>query len=75
MRWFNVHIKRSQVRIQKLRWSSIPEDCFFISANIVDPNKMLHSAVFHQGLHCLSKYLFRDIQYKKVNVPIMTELE
>ena len=31
----------------------------FVLANRADPNKMLHYAAFHLGLHCLPKYLFR----------------
>ena len=29
-----------------------------ILANSVDPDEMPHSVAFHQGLHCLPKYLF-----------------
>ena len=28
----------------------------FVIANSVDPDKMLHYAAFHLGLHCLPKY-------------------
>ena len=38
---------------------------FFIIANSVDPDEMLHYAAFHQGLHCLSKYLLAGFQNKK----------
>ena len=36
-----------------------------ILANSADPDEMQHYAVFHLGLHCLPKYLFRDFQYTK----------
>ena len=29
----------------------------FISAKSVDPDKIMHNATFHLGLHCLPKYL------------------
>ena len=34
-------------------------------ANSVDPDEMQHNAAFHQGLHCLPKYLFRGFRYTK----------
>ena len=34
----------------------------FILANSADPDKMPHYVAFYLGLHCLSKYLFTDIQ-------------
>ena len=30
-----------------------------------DSDEMPHYAVFHQGLHCFYKYLFKDIPYTK----------
>ena len=38
---------------------------FFISANSVDPDEMLHLAAFHLGLHCLPEYPLRDGKYTK----------
>ena len=40
---------------------SILEDCFYPS-NSEDPDEMPPYVAFHQDLHCLAKYLFRDIQ-------------
>ena len=37
----------------------------FILANSADPDEMPHNAAFHQGLHCLPKYLFTGIQNEK----------
>ena len=36
-----------------------------ILANSADPDEMQQYAVFHLGLHCLPKYLFRGFQYIK----------
>ena len=33
-------------------------------ANTTDPVEMPHYAVFHLGLHCLTKYLLAGIQNK-----------
>ena len=35
---------------------------FFVFANTVDPDEMLHHAAFHLGLHCLPKYAVTSIQ-------------
>ena len=35
----------------------------FILAHSSDPDEMLHSAAFHQGLHCLPKHPFTAFQY------------
>ena len=43
---------------------SVPED-FFILANSANPDEMPHYAAFHQGLHCLPKYLFTGIHNEK----------
>ena len=37
----------------------------FTLTNSVDPDEMPHYAAFHLGLHCLSKYPFRGLQYIK----------
>ena len=29
-----------------------------ILANIADPDELLHNAAFHQGFHCMIKYLY-----------------
>ena len=34
----------------------------FVLANGADPDEMPHNAAFHQGLHCLPKYLFRGFK-------------
>ena len=35
------------------------------NANSEDPDEMPHKAAFHQGLHCLPKYLFTSIGNEK----------
>ena len=37
----------------------------YILANNADPDKKLHYAVFHLGLHYLPKYLFKGFRSKK----------
>ena len=37
----------------------------FVLANSADPDEMQHYVAFHQGLHCLPKYLFRGFQSSK----------
>ena len=37
----------------------------FILANSADPDEMLQYAAFHQGLHCLRKFLFTGIINEK----------
>ena len=37
----------------------------FILANSADPDEMLHYAALHLDIHCLTKYLFIDIQNEK----------
>ena len=46
--WFIKYIKGSQVRISKLRCTSVPEDCF--QANSADPDEMLH-----YGVYCIQR--------------------
>ena len=36
--------------------------CISFVANSADPDEMLRSAAFHQGLHCLPKYPLMGIQ-------------
>ena len=36
---------------------------FFVLANSVDPDGMLHDATFHLGHQCLPKYAFRNHLY------------
>ena len=36
----------------------------FVLANSADPDVMLHPVVFHVGLHCLPKYVYRYPDYK-----------
>ena len=38
---------------------------YYVTVNSEDPNEMQHTAAFHKGLHCLSKYHFRGFQYIK----------
>ena len=38
---------------------------FVIWANSADPDEMPHYAAFHQGLHCLPKYLFPVLRQKR----------
>ena len=52
-----VHIKGLQVRM--------PRKKFLSSQNSADPDEMPHNAAFHLSLQCLSKDLFRGIQYTK----------
>ena len=41
----------------------LSEDLFYLYS--VDPDEMQHYATFHQGLHCLQKYLLRGFcEYK-----------
>ena len=44
----------------------------FILVNSADPDEVPPYAAFHLGLHCLPKYLFTDMQNKKVNFSIKT---
>ena len=37
----------------------------FILANSADPDEMPPYVAFHQGIHCLPKYLFTSIQDEK----------
>ena len=37
----------------------------FIVVNNADPDEMLPYVAFHQGLHCLPKYLFTGIKNEK----------
>ena len=49
-----VYFNGLQIRIFKLKCISVSEDWFCLSKHIVDPNEILHLAVFHLGfLHCL----------------------
>ena len=57
-----VHFKGSQVEFYN---AILSLKVILILANSADPDEMQHSAAFHQGLHCLHKYLFRGFQYKK----------
>ena len=53
--WFTIYIK-------------VPTKIEFLSLKIttrVDPNEMQHYAAFHQGLHCLPKYLLRGFHNTK----------
>ena len=43
----------------------ISEDRFCLLANSEGPDEILHSVVFHLGLHYLQKYLFRGFQSTK----------
>ena len=47
-----------KVEISKIWCSSDPEHCFFFYLS-----KLQRSTAFHQGLHCLQKYLSRGFQY------------
>ena len=68
MRWFIVHVKGSQVRISKLRFTSVSEYCF-IKVNSADPDEMPHFVAFHLSLHCLPKYSFRGFPcYIKIQI-------
>ena len=51
-----IYFKRSQVEISKLLYFS--PRLFFILENSEYSDEMLHSAAFHLGLHCFSKYPF-----------------
>ena len=41
----------------------IPNSTF---ANSDDPDEMPHNAAFHQRLHCLFKYSFREIAFMQI---------
>ena len=62
--WSITHFKGLQVRLSKLRCTSVPEDCVY-SANITDPDEMPHDAAFHLGLLRLQNYSFRGFLYTK----------
>ena len=53
-----LYLKGTQVKISKIKYISVPEDCFIL-ANIGDPDEMLSYAAFHLGLHCLPEYLLK----------------
>ena len=56
--WSIVYIEGSKVIIfRNILFLSLKID--FGLANSEDPDAMLHNVAFHQGLHCLQKYLFR----------------
>ena len=38
---------------------------FVLAANSEDTDEMPNDAAFHQGLHCLQKYLFRGFHSSK----------
>ena len=40
----------------------------FVLANSGDPDEMRHFRLFHLGLRCLQKYLFRGFSLKRVNL-------
>ena len=63
LEWSIVYIEGIQVVFQKLLKKKISED--FVLANSTDPGEMQLYATFHQSLHCLPKYLFRDSQSSK----------
>ena len=46
----------------------------FVLSTSADPNKMPHYAAFHLGLHCLSKYQFRDFCLQRVNLIVFLSL-
>ena len=50
--------------IYKLCCIFVPEE-LFILANSEDPDEMPHNAAFHQGPHCLLRYLLAGIQNQK----------
>ena len=54
-----IYAKGSQVNISQLWCIYVPEGCFTI-ANSVENDEIVHYVAFHQGLHSLSKYPFRD---------------
>ena len=64
LKGFIVHNKGSQVRMSKLRCTSVSKDqdvlqfskIIFKLANSADPDEMQHFAAFILGLHCLAKY-------------------
>ena len=49
---------------KKLVLFKLSEDFLFLASS-VDPDEMLHYVAFHLGLHCLSKYLNKDLQLSK----------
>ena len=57
--WSIVYIERSQVIISKKRIVILSLKIEVDFTNSVDPDEMLHNAVFNLGLHCLLNFLFR----------------
>ena len=55
--WSIIYIEGSQVIILK-NFVFLFLKTHFVLANSAGPNEMLHDAAFHQGLHCLPKYMF-----------------
>ena len=43
----------------------VPLMIIFTKANRADHDQMLHIAASHNGLHCLQKYAFTSLQYRK----------
>ena len=57
-------LKGLQASISQLRCMSVMSLIIvFTLTNSVDPDEMPHNAAFHQVLHCLSKYPFRDSRW------------
>ena len=59
-----IYLKGSQVRISKLYCTYVPEIVLSLSKR-ADPGEMPCYAIFHLGLYCLPKYLFRGFQNTK----------
>ena len=58
--WSIIYIEGSKVIIFKKKIVFLSVKINFVLANSADPDEMPHKAAFHQGLHCLPKYLFGD---------------
>ena len=61
--WSIVYIEGSEVIISQKYIFSVKID--FVLANSADPDEMQHYTVFHLGIQCLLKYLFRGYWCKK----------
>ena len=60
-----LYFKGPQVEVSELLFFLSLKVDVLILANSADSGEMQHYAAFHLGLHCLPKYPFRDLQFRK----------
>ena len=61
---FSVYFKGTQVQISNYD-VFISLKIVFTLTNSADPDEMPHFRTFHLGLHCLSMFTLRSLQYTK----------